>query len=330
MNWKFGLAALMAVGLTVNTAPAAVARSERVLVALESGGAVLLDAHNGKALQTYATGPNAFGAMYSPDGKRAFVTDKDKGTLIEIDTKSNKVLDTIHVGVQPQQPAMTTEGRIYIPLSGDEGIAIVDASKKLQLIKKIPTGAGTKPHIVSLSPDGKTLWATVQGTDPKVIAVTVEENADTIASEYRYNLFPRVIAAGDGFAYFTGHHSTGIHKALFNQKDASTIHMDQNGSFSEAAKQVEGIAIAGSKLGYTHEGRKALVVFGSSSPTCDIAPLADKPYWVSLDSMGQVALVSIPGKGLVEAYDILTCDKSPLWSVNVGGKAKRMALSEVE
>jgi len=336
MNWKHGLAAFTAAALTIGqVASAAVAKSERVLVALENGGAVLLDAHDGSILQRYATGPNAFGAMYSACGKRAFVTDKDKGTLIEIDTQSNKVLDTVAVGIQPQQPAMTSDGRIYIPLSGEAAVAVVDASKKLQLVKKISIGTGTKPHIVSLSPDEKTLWVTVQGMDPKVVALNVENSTDSIKKEYRYNLVPRVISGANDYAFFTGHHSTGLHLAKLGEELATTPYMDVNGSFSEAAKQIEGISVLADKglSGITHEGRKALVVISGTDKTrktCDIAPLADKPYWVSLDSMGQVAFVSIPGKGLVEAYDILTCGKSPLWTVDVGGKAKRLALSEVE
>lgn len=331
LKMKRSLTALAAPSLLLaQLVTAEVGRTERVLVALESGGAVILDARHGSIVGNYATGPNAFGALYSPNGKRAFVTDKDQGLLIEIDPKSNQMIDRVFVGNHPQQPAMTSSGRIYIPLSGDASIAVVNGSSKIELVKTIAIGTGTKPHIVSLSPDEKTLWATVQGIDPKVVSINVENAIDVVSAEFRYNLFPRVVSAGNGSAYFTAHHSTGIHKALLEQKTVSTVLLDRNGSFSEAAKQIEGISVVPSRLAYTHEGRKALVAISSSQPTCDISPLADKPYWVSLDSMGQVAFVSIPGKALVEAYDVLACNKTPLWSVNVGGKAKRLALSEVK
>lgn len=330
MNLKPGRIGALALFIVGSIAFGGAAQnSERVLVALENGGAVLLCARTGGVLQRFNTGPNAFGALFSPNGKRAFVTDKDQGTLSEIDLQSGKVIESISVGVQPQQPAMTSAGKIYIPLSGGAAIAMVDASQSLRLVGQLGIGQGTKPHIVSLSPDEKTLWATVQGHDPKVVAFSLTVEGEKLAREYRYNLFPRVISAGNGFAYFTGHHSTGLHKADLASETATTPYMDVNGNFSEAAKQIEGVSFMNGKvLGITHEGRKALVTLNSSSPSCDIAPLSDKPYWVSLDSTGEIAFVSIPGKALVEAYDVKSCNKRPLWSRDVGGKAKRMALSE--
>jgi hypothetical protein len=335
MKFKKLLTVFLALAVNFQPAFAAVSKTERILVALENGGAVLVDAHNGSILQRYETGPSAFGALFSPDGKRAFVTDKIRGTLLEIDPRSNRILDTVHLGSQPQQPAMTTDGRIYIPLSGEGAVALVMSSMKLQFFKKMTTGTGTKPHIVSLSPDEKTLWVTVQGTDPKVSAFNVDKTVETLIKEFRYNIFPRVISAGNNYAFFTGHHSTGLHLANLSDENPTTPFIDAPGAFSEAAKQIEGVSVLSSKglTGITHEGRKALIVLAgkeSIRKTCEISPLADKPYWVSLDSSGQVAFVSIPGKNLVEAYDILTCQKTPLWSVNVGGLAKRMALSEVD
>src|SRR5687768_10592413 len=96
--------------LASHAAFAASANTKRVLVALEAGGAVLLDGSSGEVLQKYNTGPNAFGALFSQDGKRAFVTDKDKGTLSEVDQVSGDIIQSVVVGNLPQQPAMTSEG----------------------------------------------------------------------------------------------------------------------------------------------------------------------------------------------------------------------------
>lgn len=325
---EIGLAALMVGGVLVAEP---LQKTQRVLVALENGGAVLLNAENGKVLQTFKTGPNAFGALFSPCGKRAFITDKETGNLVEVDPKTGAEISSLKVGINPQQPALHTDGTMFIPLSGEASVAVVDL--KTRTVEKVSTGAGSKPHIVSLSPDQKTLWVTVQGMDAKVVAFSVEEGKLKLLKEFRYDIFPRVISAMNGTALFTGHHSTGLHLAKLGEDRPTTPYMDTNGNGSEAAKQIEGIAtIPGKELAaITHEGRKALVLLSGNAlkNACDISPLADKPYWVSLDSAGEVAFVSIPGKALVEAYDVKTCNKKALWSQDVGGKAKRMSLSEL-
>ena len=308
-----------------------------LLVAIEDGGAATVDAKTGTARKQFATGPNAFGAMYSRDGKRAFVTDKTAGTLSEIDAATGAIVSTIQVGATPQQPAITTSGRIYIPLAGAAGIGVVEAGTTkgapMTLVRTIPAGAGSKPHIVSLSPDGKTLYVTVQGADPRVMAIEVTASGEGAIKDYRYDLVPRVIDAANGRAWFTAHHSTGLHHVDLASGALSTPYMDVFGAGSDARAQIEGVATTadGKRVALTHEGRKALVVFdvigNKTERVLDVDGLSAKPYWASLDPGGDVAYVSIPGSGIVQAYGIGEgCTGEPLWTAHVGGKVKRMAV----
>lgn len=304
--------------------------ARQLLVAIEGGGAVVLDPASGATLHTYDTGNNAFGAVYTPDGKRAFVTDKDAGTLVEIDPNSSAIVRTIQVGTTPQQPVITSDDWLFIPLSGAEGIAVIDIiDGGAEPAGIMPTGAGTKPHILALSPDQETLWATIQGKDPKVMSFDLASDAP--AKHYRYDIVPRVLAATDAGAWFTGHHSTGLHLAKLADGTSSTPYMDVFGSASEARKQIEGVSVVpdGSVVALTHEGRKALVVLGvdaegKTHKLLDVDTLANKPYWTTLDPSGRLAYVSIPDSGTVQAY----CGKKAFWTAPVGGKPKRMAVTE--
>ncbi len=310
--------------------------AERVLVALEGGGAVLVAADSGQVLDSYATGPNAFGAVFSPDGRRAFVTDKDAGTLVEIDPATSRVLASLEVGAKPQQPAMTADGRAFIPLSGEAAIAVVDTRAPFTVLRKIATGAGSKPHIVSLSPDGMTLWATVQGTDPRIISIGLTATGEEAPRDYRYDLVPRVLAATNAGAFFTAHHSTGLHFASLADGSVSTPYMDCPGTFSEARKQIEGVSVSedGRLVAITHEGRKALIAVWLDRTNRPIYQrtfrLSAVPYWVTLDPAEEAAYVSLPGSGEVLAYDLYgACTETPLWTARTGGKPKRMAVTEV-
>lgn len=320
-------------GAAVCGAPSA----DEVLVAVEDGGAATVDAKTGQVRKRFDTGPNAFGALYSRDGQRAFVTDKTAGTLSEVDRTTGTVLSSINVGTTPQQPAITSGGRIYIPLSTGSGIAVVEAGTTkgatMTLARTIPAGTGSKPHIVSMSPDQKTLWVTVQGADPRIMSIELTASGEGTLKDYRYDIVPRVIDAANNGAYFTGHHSTGMHRVDLAAGTVSTPYMDEFGAASGANKQIEGASTSadGKLVSLTHEGRKALVVFEMQGTTAnkllDVDDLAGVPYWTSLDPNGQVAYVSIPGSGTVQAYGIGEgCGSEPLWTANVGGKVKRMAV----
>jgi DNA-binding beta-propeller fold protein YncE len=287
-------------------------RGRELLVSFEEGGAAMLDPATGKVVRTYETGSDAFGAAFAPDG-RAFVTDRKDGTLVELAAKRS-----IAVGRGAQQPAIAADGRVFVPLAGEAAIAVVIDGR---VARRIDTGAGTKPHIVSLSPDGRTLWATVQGRDPKVMAIDVTDGVEKPPREHRYDLVPRVIFATNDGAYFTAHHSTGVHRVKGDV--VSTPYLDENGTSSEPRKQIEGVAASDRHVALTHEGRKVLVVLdGEHRKIADIA-LSAPPYWVTFDPSGSVMYVSIPSKGLVEAY---TIGGKQLWSAAVGGKPKRMAV----
>jgi hypothetical protein len=300
-----------------------------LLVALENGGVVALDPHNGTTLHTYATGPNAFGAAFSEDGERAFVTDKDKGTLTEIDPESNGVKTSIMIGNTPQQLAVAGD-RVYVALNGEAAIAVVDVSGAPALLRKIPMGTGTKPHTLSVSPDNAKLWVASQGVDPRITSIPLTADGEGAATDYRYDIVPRVIAASNTGAFFTGHHSTGFH-AIGADGRPATPFVDDPGPFSEARKQIEGAwsNASGSLVGFTHEGKKALTVLrfdaaGKPQIVREIDSLVDVPYWVTVDPSERTAYVSIPGAGVVQAWSLTSCSPKPLWAANVGGKAKRM------
>lgn len=311
--------------------------AELLLVALEGGGVVALDPEDGSEQYRSATGNDAFGVTFSADGSRAFATDKTGGTLSEIDRDTGAVLATIPVGINPQQPALTSSGRMYIPLSGEAAVAVVaigDGPGALSALRAIPFGAGSKPHIVSLSPDERALWVTVQGVDPRVVRIEMTASGEGAVTDVRYDLVPRVVRATDQGAFFTGHHSTGLHMAT-TAGAASTPILDRFGTASEPRKQIEGVDATadGSLVAYTHEGRTALVVaadLGHGLETIlDADELSAPPYWVTLDPSREVAYVSIPGNGTVEAYAVDGCT-DPLWRATTGGKPKRLAVTTAD
>jgi hypothetical protein len=330
---------------SAHTAAAApLMRSAHMLVALEGGGAVEVDARTGAIEHSYATGSNAFGAAYDPIMlNRGYVTDKTAGTLSMIDVDSDRVVRTIPVGNGAQQPALDTISRsaLYVPLS-DEGKVVEvptygsqeSEPQYFKVERTLDLGATSKPHIASMSPPDagydRTLWVTVQGPDPRVTAIKIawdERDADhfTVKKDLRNGKTPRVVRAVSGGAYVTFMDST----SLWFASDAGSlkeVYSDVSGPASEPAKQIEGVSAAKNRVAITHEGRKALVVLTNDAKSCEIG-LGAKPYWVSLDPGAKVAYVSLPDIGEVQAFDVAGCKQTPLFTADVGGKPKRLDLT---
>ncbi len=328
-------------GLTsarVNTGGASglgVVEAKFVLVALEDGKkAVLLNAATGKAVHVFETGPKPFGAAFSRDGLRAFVTDNDAGTLSAVDVQTGAIVSTLELGEVPRQPQMTTDGRLYVPLWGQGAIVVVDATTtKLEILRTLQVGRGSKPHVLSLSPDEQTLWATVRGRDVRVLSIRLRPGGEEEPREHRYDAVPRVAAATDDGVFFTAHHSLGLHHIRLEDGATSTPYMDVYGEHSDPRCQIEGVATApnGRLLAIAHEGRRAVVVLrrnddGTLKKKFEVDNLPGSPYWVTFDPSSTVVFASIPSTGEVHAYDVtLSSRVKRLWAAKVDGTPKRLA-----
>jgi len=129
-------------------------------------------------------------AALTPDHKRGFVADEASGAVDEIDPQSGRVLRALPVGPTPREPALTSDGWLFVPLAGGEGIAVVDvADDAFLLAGKLDTGPGTRPAEVALSADQKRLWATVGGAETKLMSWDL--TSDAPPAEYRLEVGSR-------------------------------------------------------------------------------------------------------------------------------------------
>jgi YVTN family beta-propeller protein len=101
------------------------------------------------------------------DGKLCYAADGDFGTVTVIDTSTDKVIDTIPVGVNPWRAYASPDGKyILVPVSGDEKIAVIDA-KTHKLVSEMPAGANMTG--VNYSADGKKAYVISHDDDTEFI-----------------------------------------------------------------------------------------------------------------------------------------------------------------
>ncbi len=66
-----------------------------------------------------------------------------------IDTATNKVVRTLHVGVNPNDMKLSSDGRLFVACSNDNTVYVIDANK-LEVIERLST------TLTPLAPEGST------------------------------------------------------------------------------------------------------------------------------------------------------------------------------
>ena len=311
----------------------------------------ILKAASGEIVSRAEVGTNTFGTVFY--GNRQFATDTDSSTLKEIDVNTGEVIGALEFSVtdpkdpaktiklEPHQPDVGPDGKLYVPLFNAEyghRIAIVDTKGGLQQVGEIDLGPGRQPHILSTSPDGTTLYGTVQNAQPAIVQfdLTSPEMKMTVAP---VPSVPRVIAATNVGAFFT---AFGVEGVLFMPKGKTTtelVHKDplafnpKNNPY----KLFEGIATNedGSLLAATRDdgSNRVLILRRNAAGSYDakIHTLDSKPYYIRLN--GDLAYVTMQETGKVIALDTrIDPDEYPgdvlAWDTTLveGRPAKRAAV----
>lgn len=122
---------------------------------------------------TTTTGGSPAGVVLSPDGSRAYVTNRAAGTVTVIDTATGaQVGAPIPVGVNPTEAVLNSTGtRLYVANRGSNSVSVIDTADNSP-VKTI--NVGINPEHLAISPDGSRLLVSNagSGTVTKINTVT--------------------------------------------------------------------------------------------------------------------------------------------------------------
>jgi YVTN family beta-propeller protein len=143
-----------------------------------SGDVTVIDGTSDAVVATFAVGKRPRGIHATPDGKRIFVTlsgsprmapgveterapaDKTADGLAVIDVAARKVIDRWHAGSDPEQFAISKDGKLaFIANEDDASIVIVDLSSG-QARGKVKVSA--EPEGVAVNPASGEVYATCE------------------------------------------------------------------------------------------------------------------------------------------------------------------------
>ncbi len=132
-------------------------------------------------IRRITTDPKLHGLAFSPDGSKVYLASDRTGNFQVVDVRQGAVVDQIHIGKDPNQMAVTKDGRLaYVPMRGEDAVAVVQL-QPLRLLKKIPFDKG--PHDAYLSADGTRVFVGAQfGRSIAVIDPARQELLYTLAT----------------------------------------------------------------------------------------------------------------------------------------------------
>jgi YVTN family beta-propeller protein len=160
MTRRPGLLAVL-VAAALSTGPLAAENDVTLWITLgDIDQLVEADPYTFKEIRRISTDPKLHGLAFSADGSKVYLASDRTGNFQVVDVRKGAVVDQINIGNDPNQMALTKDGRFaYVPLRGEDAVAVVQL-EPLKLIKKIPMDKG--PHDAYTSPDGTRIFVGAQ------------------------------------------------------------------------------------------------------------------------------------------------------------------------
>lgn len=133
-----------------------------------------IDPQKGTLVTRYPAGPFAYDAVFTPDGKYAFVTSKTWSAVSVISTGNFQILGSIKVGKEPSLLAMAPDGKhVYVTNKNDGTVSVINALT-FQVVRTIRVQ--TEPGGIALSPDGRLLYVANFGSDTLTVIDTGDDS----------------------------------------------------------------------------------------------------------------------------------------------------------
>jgi YVTN family beta-propeller protein len=140
--------------------------------------------------------------VLTPDGRDLFVSNWSSESVSVIDTGANKVVRTLHVGVNPNDMKLSSDGRLFVACSNDNTVYVID-THTLQVIERLSTTLtplapeGATPDALAIDNTRKLLY--IANADNNSVAVAHIENRahSTVVGFIPTGWYPSALALAD-------------------------------------------------------------------------------------------------------------------------------------
>ncbi len=274
------------------------------------------------------TGSLPEGMAISPDGRKAYVSNKGSGTVSMISTATNQVITSTRVDpaaiVPVEAVAVSPDGKRVYVAGGSNGISVLDAATII-VVDTISVGAGGGAHInpqgLAMSPDGRLLYVS-NNQDGGAVTVLDIATKNVIASlSMGPGNAPLGIAVSpDGtkaYIAFSGLNEIKIFDLLSNSV-VGTI---------AVGTQPVGVAVTpnGGKIYVANELENSVSVYDTVTDQITTKPVGSAPEGIVISPDGSRAYVTNEGSNTVSVMS--TVSDQVVGTITVGSGPVGIAMS---
>jgi YVTN family beta-propeller protein len=214
---------------------------------------VVFDAKTRQIVTRIPVEINPYATVLSKDGHRLFVSNWASESVSVIDTEKNKVIRTLHVGMNPNDMKLAADGRLFVACSNDNTIHVIDTNT-LEVVERLST------TLTPFAPEGSTPDAIEIDNKRKLLYVA---NADN-------NSIAVIRIAERGHSAVIGFIPSGWYpSALALAEDSNTLFIG-NAKGEEGHPDLKGV---GSPLASKWDGDETVKTLQKSS--IEVLPVAD-------------------------------------------------------
>jgi YVTN family beta-propeller protein len=135
---------------------------------------VVFDTTSGKLLQRIPVEVNPYALVLSDNGQTLYVSNWGSSSVSVIDVNTRRVTGRISVGDNPNDMAMSKDGRLFVSCANDNTVSVID-TKTRGVIERISTA------LTPNSPEGSTPNALALDRDNQMLFVANADNNDVAA-----------------------------------------------------------------------------------------------------------------------------------------------------
>jgi YVTN family beta-propeller protein len=170
----------------------------------------VFDANSRQLQKQIPVGMSPYETLLNKDGSRLYVSNWSSNNISVIDTAAAKVIGTVAVGANPNDMALSEDGRLFIACANDNSVAVVDV-KTMSVIETINTSltplspVGSTPNALALDAKRKLLFvANADNNNVAVIDIAERKRSD-VAGFIPTGWYPSALALAEkGAALYVG------------------------------------------------------------------------------------------------------------------------------
>jgi YVTN family beta-propeller protein len=308
---------------------AAAAQGQQKLYVTNSAGndVTVIDVATNQPIGRIEVGlhPHGIAVTASQDVILVTIEGANPGELVWIDPFTDKITRRMPVGPEPNQLAVTPDGKFaYVPCS-DGYWDVVDLGQA-KVIERIFTGG--RPHNTLCSADGKRMYLAPMGAPKKVTIVDVATHKPT--GEIRFSNVVRPIAVSQDETRFYAEVDGLVGIEVANIAERKMIHRipaELADEQKKVASRSHGLCIRPDQkeiweCDVEHFDVHVYDITSDKPKQTATIPIGSRIYWLTFRPDGKVCYVSARGNGETVAVD--TESKKILARIPVGKEPKRL------